>query len=139
MAIRVLLDHHIPASQILFVTFVVTPQSLLAVHAAFPGVKVITASVDRTVEKVLHHHSTTSRSSSSRRSISGGGGPSPRLRSRPPVQPPSDYARREREGRPTGAVTGSQADESDMQRVKVEEEWVVKPGFGDIGDRYYLV
>ena len=47
MAIRVLLDHHIPASQILFVTFVSTPQSLLAVHAAFPDVKVITASIDR--------------------------------------------------------------------------------------------
>lgn len=126
MAIRVLLDHHIPASQILFVTFVVTPQSLLAVHAAFPGVRVITASVDRTVEKVSHKiRSSSTTGLGGRRSVSWG-------RVKPPVP---GFGEGEREGRKGKGDEGEQGG-SDMQRVRVEEEWVVKPGFGDIGDRW---
>ncbi|KAL7413389.1 armadillo/beta-catenin/plakoglobin [Mrakia frigida] len=92
MAIRVLLDHHVPENQILFLTFIVTPQAIETLRRAFPLVRIVTSQVDSSLIEISH--------------------------------PPSSAVRKEVS---MGEVS------------RVEKEWVVKPGFGDIGDRYYSI
>ncbi|KAJ9102554.1 hypothetical protein QFC21_002955 [Naganishia friedmannii] len=51
MAIRLLLDHGVRQKNIVFLTFLAAPQGLTTVSAAFPGVRVVTASVGDKIEE----------------------------------------------------------------------------------------
>ena len=46
MAIRVLLDHGIPESNITFLAYLVSRRGLASVHRAFPAIQVVTAAID---------------------------------------------------------------------------------------------
>lgn len=46
MAIRVLLDHGVPESNIIFLTFLIARRGHLSVHRAFPSVRIVTAAID---------------------------------------------------------------------------------------------
>lgn len=46
MAIRVLLDHGVPQTNIIFLTFLISRRGLYAVHHAFPSVRIVTAAID---------------------------------------------------------------------------------------------
>ncbi|KAI9206344.1 uracil phosphoribosyltransferase-domain-containing protein [Polychytrium aggregatum] len=47
MAIRVLLDHNVPEEQIIFMSLITAPQGVIAIHQAFPKVKVVVSEVDQ--------------------------------------------------------------------------------------------
>lgn len=135
MAIRVLLDHHVPESHIVFLTFIAyvvffslrtsssltydlapssTPQALTTLSRAFPAVKVVTSTVDPTLELVVHSPlSPTTNSSRGREQRDKG----------PPQEREGDGKR--------GVCEG--------EVVKEKAEWVIRPGFGDIAGRYYSI
>jgi uridine kinase len=46
MAIRVLLDHDVPEESIIVLSMIATPQSVHALHAMFPSVRVCTSEID---------------------------------------------------------------------------------------------
>lgn len=46
MAIRVLLDHGVPESNIIFLTFLIARRGHLSVHRAFPSIRIVTAAID---------------------------------------------------------------------------------------------
>lgn len=46
MAIRVLLDHGVPESNIIFLTYLIARRGHLSVHRAFPEIRIVTASID---------------------------------------------------------------------------------------------
>lgn len=46
MAIRVLLDHRVPAERIVVLAFLVSRQGLRSVRRAYPGVRIVTAAID---------------------------------------------------------------------------------------------
>lgn len=46
MAIRVLLDHGVPESNIIFLTFLIARRGHLSVRRAFPSIRIVTASID---------------------------------------------------------------------------------------------
>lgn len=50
MAIRVLLDHNVPESNIIFLTLISAPQGLHAISHAFPKVRIVTSEIDQTVD-----------------------------------------------------------------------------------------
>jgi len=52
MAIRVLLDHGVPESNIIFLTFLIARRGHLSVHRAFPQVRIVTAAVDPGLEEM---------------------------------------------------------------------------------------
>ncbi|KAJ9109977.1 hypothetical protein QFC20_003177 [Naganishia adeliensis] len=59
MAIRLMLDHGIRQKNIVFLSFLAAPQGLTTVHSAFPGVRVVTASVGEKIEErefPVHEH-----------------------------------------------------------------------------------
>jgi uridine kinase len=52
MAIRVLLDHGIPESNIIFLTFLIARRGHLSVHRAFPSIRIVTAAIDPGLEEM---------------------------------------------------------------------------------------
>ncbi|RSH85620.1 Uridine kinase [Saitozyma podzolica] len=46
MAIRVLLDHGVPQSHIIFLTFLISRRGLCSVRRAFPSIRIVTAAID---------------------------------------------------------------------------------------------
>nr|XP_018261748.1 uridine kinase [Kwoniella dejecticola CBS 10117]OBR83906.1 uridine kinase [Kwoniella dejecticola CBS 10117] len=46
MAIRVLLDHGVKSTNIIFLTYLITQPAIHSVHRAFPEVKIVTAAID---------------------------------------------------------------------------------------------
>ncbi|CED82218.1 armadillo beta-catenin plakoglobin [Phaffia rhodozyma] len=117
MAIRVLLDHHVPEDQILFLSFLVTPHSLKAIERAFPKVRIITSAIDYELEQITHHRRVHRGSlSESGQGLASGLGI-----------------------KMSESMSGVQGKNKSEERVKELKEWVVRPGCGDIGDRYYLV
>lgn len=51
MAIRVLLDHGVPEANIIFLTLMSAPTGIHTIAYAFPSVKIVTTSVDDTVNE----------------------------------------------------------------------------------------
>ncbi|ORY29672.1 uridine kinase family-domain-containing protein [Naematelia encephala] len=52
MAIRVLLDHGVPESNIMFLAFLISRRGLASVHRAFPAVKIVTAAIDTGLQEM---------------------------------------------------------------------------------------
>jgi uridine kinase len=52
MAIKVLLDHGVPQSNIIFLTFLISRRGRFAVHHAFPSVRIVTAAIDDGLEEM---------------------------------------------------------------------------------------
>jgi uridine kinase len=52
MAIRVLLDHGVPESNIIFLTFLIARRGHISVHRAFPSIRIVTAAIDPGLEEM---------------------------------------------------------------------------------------
>ena len=93
MAIRVLLDHGVPESQIIFVTFLVARMGGIGhLRRTFPGVHIVTGAVDDGLREVWLE----------------------------------------------SVGTHNFTIEEDVGDGEGHTAWVIEPGMGQIGDRYYL-
>ncbi|KAL2915006.1 Uridine kinase [Polyrhizophydium stewartii] len=54
MAIRVLLEHHVPENRILFLSLIASRVGLQALGRAFPKIKIITSSIDNELNDLYH-------------------------------------------------------------------------------------
>ncbi|GMK55938.1 hypothetical protein CspeluHIS016_0209940 [Cutaneotrichosporon spelunceum] len=131
MAIRVLLDHGVPESSITFLTFLVSRYAVHSVHRAFPSVRIATAAVDDHLDEVrlpiAPGHTLGE--------VSADGDFGARV-----VAMQDDVIDFGSDGEletPTGDRLGISLRFSRIER-KEKIAWVVKPGMGHIGDRYYL-
>ncbi|KLT40937.1 uridine kinase [Cutaneotrichosporon oleaginosum] len=133
MAIRVLLDHGVPQSNITFLTFLVSRYAVHSVHRAFPSVRIVTAAIDDELDEVrlpvVAGHTLGE--------VSAEGDFSARV-----VAMHEDAI--DFEGgveTPTGDALGNGVGVGlRFSRGEKKEKiaWVVKPGMGHVGDRYYL-
>ena len=54
MALRVIVDHHVPQEKIIFMSLLASPMGLATIRNAFPNVKVIVSAVDKEVTDNYH-------------------------------------------------------------------------------------
>lgn len=94
-----------------------TPQALAALSRAFPSVRIVTSTVDPTLELV--QYSTSSSSSTSPSSASG---------------PTDAAAATDAEGPRRGGGSEEKETRGEGEVVAERAEWVIRPGFGDIGE-----
>ncbi|BEI84761.1 hypothetical protein CcaverHIS002_0501620 [Cutaneotrichosporon cavernicola] len=135
MAIRVLLDHGVPESNITFLTFLVSRYAVHSVHRAFPSVRIVTAAVDDELDEVrlpiMPGHTLGE--------VSADGDFGARV-----VAMHDDVIDFDSDGgfdTPTGDALGNGLGAGlRFSRGERKEKlaWVVRPGMGHIGDRYYL-
>lgn len=122
MAIRVLLDHGVQESRIIFVAFLVAlAGGLSALRRAFPDVHIITGAVDGVLaERRLRLKRKTEAKSRS-----------PSLS--PAIEKGLDVLEK---GMESLSVDGNE--DEDVGEGEGRKIWVIEPGLGQIGDRYYL-
>ncbi|ORX38266.1 uridine kinase family-domain-containing protein [Kockovaella imperatae] len=184
MAIRVLLDHGVPESNIIFLAFLISRRGLTTIRRAFPSVQVVTAAIDPDLYEMhlplgnavlgeaagegdysitVVEHDTLGLQ---RLNLKGDGGDSGfeagsslegyRIDNQNPNQvidsdrpdsgSGSGFGERRDAGQETWSPTKQQVEElkfsrdrkDSMKEVKQKRAWVVSPGMGHIGDRYYL-
>jgi len=125
MAIRVLLDHGVQQSRIIFVSFVVAlAGGLSALRRSFPDVHIVTGAVDGVLAE---------RRLRLRRK--------PEAKSRSPSLSPAIGKNLDlvEKGMDSLSMNGHDADEhGGIEEGEGRKIWVIEPGLGQIGDRYYL-
>lgn len=112
MAIRVLLDHGVPESSIIFLAFLISQQGHHSVHRAFPAVKIVTAAIDTGLQEMHLPLGSLSLGEGEGQGWAGDGDFAVRL-----VGDPSDLTEEEEEEEKEGGREGYE--------VKREEEMLV--------------
>ncbi|WWD02096.1 uridine kinase [Kwoniella europaea PYCC6329] len=156
MAIRVLLDHSIKPLNIIFLTYIITEPAIHSVHRAFPEVKIVTASIDPELSEMHIPYNSDS--------LSLGEGPisagEADFATRTIPSTPSigeEEAKEKQKPDPRDALKTEAELSSNKFKVQVKETeklkfsrvhkrgesgekraWVISPGMGHIGDRYYI-
>lgn len=135
MGVRVLLDHGVQEHNIILLTFLVAHQGLNTVRRAFPGVRVVTAAIDPILTErafPMDEHTVVG-------SAAGDGDFATRITPLPPIfaqdggesiQALEARLDRLRFSRPSQVSTPAEG--------RQKRAWVIEPGMGHIGDRYYL-
>ncbi|WRT68654.1 uridine kinase [Kwoniella shivajii] len=158
MAIRVLLDHGIQSTNIIFLTYLITQPAIHSVHRAFPEVKIVTASIDPELSEMHLSYDTNSLVLGE---TSGEADFAVRTIEESSTQERLDNLDLNQEGQEEipdnrdGLKTEKElsADKfkvrvNETDRLKFSREhkrnqsgekrvWVISPGMGHIGDRYY--
>ncbi|TXT09214.1 hypothetical protein VHUM_02688 [Vanrija humicola] len=133
MAIRVLLDHGVPERHITFLTFLVSRQAVHTVRRAFPHVRIVTAAIDSRLDEV-HLPGSSGKLDAADPEFAA------RLIAQSDVyDDASEAAATPTEWRNNDAGSAAAEREKDLAAgVNDRLAWVVLPGMGHIGDRYYL-
>ncbi|GHJ87771.1 hypothetical protein NliqN6_4173 [Naganishia liquefaciens] len=118
MAIRVMLDHGVRQKNIVFLTFLAAPQGLTTVHAAFPAIRIVTASVGAKLEEREFPVQA--------RVILGTAAGDADFGARHQFQNSKSSKR-------------SNASHGDTAEPKTQQAWVISPDIGNPGSRYFGV
>ncbi|WVR09380.1 uridine kinase [Kwoniella sp. DSM 27419] len=151
MAIRVLLDHGVKANNIIFLTYLITRPAIHSVQQAFPGVQLVTASIDPGLDEMhLSYNSnalvigqSAGEADFAIRDVSEENGQRPAEEGNDPM----DALKTEKElssdkfkvpvHKGTEELKFSREHRRDSTAVSGKRAWVISPGMGHIGDRYY--
>ncbi|KAL7422385.1 Uridine kinase [Cryptotrichosporon argae] len=155
MAIRVLLDHGVQEQNIIFLTYLVAARAVHTVRRAFPAVRIVTAAVDRGLEEMRFPLRAGPTNPEAEAEADGEADFGVRIVAVDAQAPPQDTqaeaeaddqrATLERPEAETGEfkVHVSELDALRFGRTQSapateKRAWVVSPGMGHIGDRYYI-
>ncbi|WVF67596.1 uridine kinase [Kwoniella sp. CBS 6097] len=159
MAIRVLLDHGIKESHIIFLTYLITRAAIHSVHRAFPQVQIVTASIDPGLDEM---HIPYNAESLLVGQSAGEADFAVRVVDDHPEQPdasahgagddehvdPREALKTEKElsaekfrvpvKKGTEELKFSREHKRNQSASGEKRAWVISPGMGHIGDRYYI-
>ncbi|CAD6574002.1 MAG: Uridine kinase [Tremellales sp. Tagirdzhanova-0007] len=148
MAIRVLLDHGVPETNIIFLAYLIARRGSQSVHRAFPKVKIVTAAIDTGLEEMRVPMISPSMGEAvaeadfATRAVSDNEDADGDLREdelrdniqNAPVQ--EGYRLPVKKG--TEELMFSRKTRADAG-VREKRAWAISPGMGHIGDRYYTI
>ncbi|WWC90457.1 uridine kinase [Kwoniella dendrophila CBS 6074] len=153
MAIRVLLDHGIKATNIIFLTYLITESAIHSVHRAFPEVQIVTAAIDPELSEMRIPYDPSSLQLGE---SLGEADFATKTISHPNMnQSANDVGEKPdpRDGLKTEQELSSnqfKIEVKDTDQLKFSRQhrrdhsggekraWVISPGMGHIGDRYYI-